>query len=39
MAEMPDADTKTMHDLCNYIFWADKSSLELTLSLSDEQFS
>lgn len=39
MANMADADTKTMHDLCNYIWWADKNSVELTLTLTEEQMN
>lgn len=37
MAELPDADTKKMHDLCDYIVRAKASSLELTLDLTEEQ--
>ena len=37
LAEMPDADTKTMHNLCNYINWAKANSLELAFTLTETQ--
>lgn len=33
---MPDADTETMHDVCDYIDWARASGLNLKFDLTDE---
>ena len=35
LAEMPDTDTATMNDLCNYIYWADASNLKLKFELTE----
>ena len=35
LAQMPDADTETMNDLCNYIYWANASQLELKFNMTD----
>ena len=36
LAQMPDADTDTMNDLCNYIYWANASHVELKFTMTEE---
>lgn len=35
LTEMPDADTDTMFDVANYLYWANLSSLNLKFELSE----
>ena len=39
LTEMPDASTKDMHDVCNYLYWATLSGLELKFQLTEEQLN
>ena len=39
LAEMPDADTDTMFDVANYLYWANISGLDLKFELSEEELS
>jgi hypothetical protein len=35
---MPDASTKTMHKVCNYLYWMDRSKIKLKFgSLTKDQ--
>ena len=36
---MPDASTSDMHDVCNYIWWADANNIELVFTLTEEQMN
>ena len=33
---MPDADTKTMYSVVNYIYWAEANDLKVKFTLTDE---
>jgi len=35
---MPNATTKDMHDLCNYIYWMVLNGVELLFELTEEQY-
>lgn len=39
LSGMTDASTKQMTNLCNYIYWARVSDIELKFELDDEEFA
>ena len=41
LANMPNASTKEMHDVCNYLYWANESwneSVPLKFELTEQQY-
>ena len=36
LVDMPDADTKTMYSVVNYIYWAEANDLKVKFTLTDE---
>ena len=39
LTEMPDADTETMFDVSNYLYWAHMSGLNLKFELTDDDLN
>ena len=37
LAEMPDATTHNMHNVCNYIYWANTNHVELKFDMTQDQ--
>ena len=36
---MPDADNPTMRDVCNYLYWAQWSDLDIKFELTEEDYN
>ena len=39
LANLPDASTQEMHNLCDYIYWMNVNDIELKFDLTTEQFN
>ena len=39
LTNMPTASTNDMHDVCNYLYWADKSYVEMSFKMTEEQMN